>query len=1051
MDSFSKTHQAATLSIFNSRKFFFETMLRLKFILLAFFSLVVLFLQAQSNSILHVKRCPIKTLNFETGLQNNGSTHIITDRLGFTWVSTRTGLQRYNGYTLETITPIAGKDTFRINNPVYFFELHDGTIWISFKQTVLKYDYTTNSFGVVVSLPSAGLAPFAIVPLKETKEGIWCMQETKGIVMIDRNGKLLQQFNFFNPSLTDGILNSPELLYQDKITHNERQIFIAQSGSGNNSIFNDINNGNVLTFNTEGKKIRQLKFPGNNIMGLTCGQKKLYVLTKDTLFLISIDDYTINKRIPLTSVTAEKIIIGSLRFGSNNGMMLAINNHLFEMDAEGNYLYELTDLNRNPAVAAGFIHQIYPDRFKRIWLISNNDIKRIENIEIPFEHFIYSSEKDNFIRSIYYDTQKKVLIAGCFYSGIQLYDSLGNPLLEKTISSPLLKNIICIEKISDDEYLVLTLGGGWYLFNLSTHAVKLLKIPAAIQQVLRPTQMNFPNNIRQAGNDALIITTANNVFRCRIAGPELISAEPLLPELAELKNAVGACMYDSYKNVWAGTYNGKIIRITPDKKSQTFSLPYQYGVRCFAEDEEHNIWVGTEKGLYVFSVQGKLLKEFTHENGLRNDCIYAILPLDNGTAVFASTNLGLSLISIDGTIKNFSKEMGLQENEFNTGAALKTSSGKFYFGGINGITAFYPASLSAISDTPSLYITRLVVNDSLYNSSAGTWQGDSILLNYTKNRLRFDIAAIGLLNTNEYVYQYRMANFENAWQTTYQPAGINYTLDPGKYELEIICHPILSSAISFKKTFVIRILPPWWQTWWFRILAAALLIAIVIYVVHSYNRRKYVKKIQELETRNKIQLEKERISRDLHDNLGVQANAILHNSTLLSGEKSDIKNIVTDLQETAKEMLHNLRETLWAMKTSDVTAKDVWLRIINFMKQMGRHYTTIHFKVEGEVPKNFIIASNKALNIVLVLQESVNNAVKHAGATTIMAACTNNNNEWVITISDDGKGFDMNTAKEKTDSYGLQNMQERALSGNFKYAIETVPGKGTKTIISIAG
>jgi signal transduction histidine kinase len=1026
-------------------------MSRPDFFLLPLFSLAILFAQAQDKNMAYVKRCPVKTLNFETGLQNNGTTNIITDRLGFTWVSTRTGLQRYTGYSLQTITPIAGKDTFRINYPVYFFELHDGSIWISFKQTVLKYDCTTNSFSVLISLPSQGKTPFSIVPLKETKEGIWCMQEGKGIVVINSNGKLFQQFNFFNTSLTDDIINSPELLYQNKIAHNDNHIFITQTRNDNNSVYNDINKGKLLAFNTNEKKFRQLNLPDNNILGLACGPKSLYVLTKYKLFLINSDNYTINRQILLTSVTTEKIILGSLQVAGNNELMLAINNHLFVMDAEGNYLYELTDLNRNPVVAAGFILQIYPDRFKRTWLISNNDIKRIENIEIPFEHFIYSTEKDNFIRSVYYDPEKKVLLAGCFYSGIQLYDSLGNPLLEKTISSPLLKNIICIEKISEYEYLVLTLGGGWYVFNLSTHAVKLLKIPPAIQQVLRPAQMNFSNNIRQAGNNVLIITTASNVFRCRIAGPELVSAEPLLPELAELKNAVGACIYDSYKNVWAGTYKGKVIRIAPDKKNQIFSLPNQYGVRCFAEDAEHNIWVGTEKGLYVFSVQGKLLKEFTHENGLRNDCMYAILPLDSGATVFASSNLGLSLISLSGTVKNFSKEMGLQENEFNTGAACKTSSGKFYFGGINGITAFYPASLSAISDTPSLYITRLVVNDSLFNSSSGTWQGDSILLNYRQNRLRFDIAAIGLLNTSEYVYQYRMTSFENSWQTTYLPTGINYTLEPGKYELEIICHPILSSEISFKKRFVIRIFPPWWQTWWFRILSLLLLSTIIGSLVYGFNRRRYMKKIRALETRHKIQLEKERISRDLHDNIGVQANAILHNSILLSDERSDTKIIVADLQETAKEMLVNLRETLWALKTSDVTAKELWLRIINFMKQMGRHYTVINFKTEGDAPENSVLNSNKALNIVLVLQESVNNAVKHAGATTITASSTTIDNPWIITIMDDGKGFNLNVASIKKDAYGLQNMKERAASAGFEYRIESVPGEGTKTEIRIVG
>jgi signal transduction histidine kinase len=173
----------------------------------------------------------------------------------------------------------------------------------------------------------------------------------------------------------------------------------------------------------------------------------------------------------------------------------------------------------------------------------------------------------------------------------------------------------------------------------------------------------------------------------------------------------------------------------------------------------------------------------------------------------------------------------------------------------------------------------------------------------------------------------------------------------------------------------------------------------------------------------------------------------LHNSTLLNTENN--KTVVADLQDTAKEMLLNLRETLWAMKTTDVTATDLWLRIINFMKQMGRHYTTLDFALQGLPPQGLIISSTKALNIVLVLQETVNNAVKHAQAKTITAKSIVNNNNWQLLIEDDGKGFDIAAAQQKNDSYGLTNMQERAKSGGFNYTLASYIGKGTTTIVDI--
>ena len=83
----------------------------------------------QVNGPLLKKRCPVKTINFESGLLNNGTTNIITDKLGFTWVSTLTGLQRYNGYSMQTIKPVVGKDTFRVKGEFtakWFWEKQNG-------------------------------------------------------------------------------------------------------------------------------------------------------------------------------------------------------------------------------------------------------------------------------------------------------------------------------------------------------------------------------------------------------------------------------------------------------------------------------------------------------------------------------------------------------------------------------------------------------------------------------------------------------------------------------------------------------------------------------------------------------------------------------------------------------------------------------------------------------------------------------------------------------------------------------------------------------------
>ena len=276
----------------------------------------------------------------------------------------------------------------------------------------------------------------------------------------------------------------------------------------------------------------------------------------------------------------------------------------------------------------------------------------------------------------------------------------------------------------------------------------------------------------------------------------------MLPVTLKSTEQLNCFLYDRKHIIWAGTNNGNLLRLANGNLS-TIKIPSSFHVRSLTQDKQDNIWVGTDKGLYVYNNAGNLLKNFTIETGLLNDCIYSLLPADSD-AVFASSNLGLSYITLHAKPVNYTKESGLQENEFNTGSAVKTNSGKFYFGGVNGITTFYPGALFNIIDKPRLNITKLAINDSVYTNYSGIIKNNAINLRYNQNRIELSFAAIGLLNTNEYVYNYRLQNFETIWQTTHEPTGIKYALPPGNYVFEINCHPIFSSGKSFTRFINIK-------------------------------------------------------------------------------------------------------------------------------------------------------------------------------------------------------------------------------------------------------
>ncbi len=238
------------------------------------------------------------------------------------------------------------------------------------------------------------------------------------------------------------------------------------------------------------------------------------------------------------------------------------------------------------------------------------------------------------------------------------------------------------------------------------------------------------------------------------------------------------------------------------------------------------------------------------------------------------------------------------------------------------------------------------------------------------------------------------------------------------------------------------------------------LVSIAFFLFYFFRNNKRLRlKNEELKNKNEEiekalfkgqNIERKRVAADLHDSLGVQANSILYNATLLKTEIEGKENRIDFLHETAKEMMLNLRETLWAMKSNDILAMDVWFRVISFCQQMGRHYKHISISTEGNPPQEKMLTSPDALNVVMIIQEAINNAIKYADASNILVKSMVQNSTWQIYIEDYGKGFELDKAATKQDSYGLHNMKERANNSSFSYTISTALGKGTTIKIGIA-
>ena len=994
----------------------------------------------QAIGVHQLKRRPVKVINFEQGLLNNETTSVVTDAAGFTWISTRTGLQRFNGYTLDNINPVAAGDTIAINTPVYLFVLQNGNIWISYEKGVIVYDPYGRSFKKIISLPAAENSFFSIVPLLETKEGIWCMEHNNGIVIYINNKIIAVHNNVVNETNINDLINSNDLISSTNIAVNNRDIFIHSASK------------RILQINTD---VHEFKYLDNdeNIIGIGCSNENLFLTTQTRLSAINIRN---NQNVKTSSLN--KMFKGVLSYSciqpeTNGHLMVSLDGYVYDYDDDLSHANEFYTLNEDPLIPNGYVHHIYRDVFRRIWLLTNNDIRIMQNFDIPFQHYLYKKEVSNFVRNIYVDSQTGQLLAGCIDAqegssgGIQLFDSTGTPLWAKALRTASLANVENIIRLTNGNYLVTTSDRqGWYILSLAGKQLTKINLPTNAQTVEKVNATVWPNNLQRINDSTIFIASSINVFRCIFQNATLKSVKPILPFNGNPSNIINCFIYTSDKSLWVGTNSGVVYILRKDSSMKKQDVPGNYVVRCFTEDSLHHIWIGTDKGLYVYSASAQLIKTMNNQAGLLNDYIYAVLPVGHNAAVFASNKLGLSYISLNDSIKNFTKELGLQENEFNTESAFETTDGKFYFGGINGITAFYPSALSDVKDSPVVNITRLTVNGSRYDFSPTVWRNDSIILRYNQNYLQFDIAAFGQLNTDEYTYHYRLRRLEDKWQTTNKPTNIRYVLQPGSYLLEIRCTPIFSSNHIFKKTITIIISPPWWMTWWFRILVIACFVGIVAFIVRQYLRRQYQKKLAALQLQQEIQNERDRISRDLHDNIGAQLSFISSNIDWIidknneMGKEETLKQMYA-INTTAKNVMSNLRETIWALHKEEITLLEFSDKLKAYIQNILQLQSGLEFISEEKIGRNFILTPTEMLNIFRICQECINNVLKHADATLLKLMVQSDEKYFYIIIEDNGKGF--NSTETVSGHYGLINMKHRAEELNAKLIITSKEGRGT--------
>ncbi len=963
------------------------------------------------------------------GLLQTTLADIEVDKNNFCWISFPNGIQKFDGNNFVDVPVRPGLPDDKYAR---FFRCKNGDLLISHSQGISKYNSETDNFSLVFKPHiSYHQTPVFIGAAQDTLY----VYDEMGVITAFDCGSFKPLYEF-RTNLPGSSLNTEQrALFSSNIINHKAAMKIGSV---------------VYLFDLREKKIIDQSVIESVIyshtLRLISEHEVLYYNHRIKNALQCWNFITkSNTQLPIQGKD-EILINRSVIFPWQNKMLISFNNRLFETDSTLQVLRsELVNFQNEPVAGNAGIHKITEDNFGNLYLQTvNSGIRKITRNNYPIRYFGSLELKGNNILSVLPDKKNNRILTGGT-GGLFIFDTLQR-LIKQIITAPgsnrkLVPNGII--KAGNDGYIIFASGFN-NAFRLDKNLATLTPVSISSSLIPGKKHVDYFGNVLTNDGTKAIFQSQDKLYSIRFAGTKISEHR------FSVAYIVGGLWYN---NMIISHGMNELIFLEGNTFKELKKIPFSEGagIRCFTQDNSGGIYMGTNKGIFKIDTSGKILMRWNKTTGLPDECIYA-MRFDKDGFLWCSSNKGIFRINKDNSLLQLTRLDGLQENEFNSNVVAVADDGEFYFGGINGVSSFYPAAISSFDEKIKLLFTAIKANNEPVSQKTAVYNTEKLTLPYWKNSLSFDFVAMGNNNPDQYVYQYRLKGTDKDWIQNNGLQTIHYSLSPGKYYLQLYASRQFDKNAEPMKELVIVIHPPFWKSWWFRTIVALLLFVAVAYIINQRNKARYNRRLQQIENETRLEKERHRISKDLHDSLGAYANAVLYNTELLEKETAEWKKneLIGDLKFASKDIITSLRETVWALKKEQYTAEECLVRIRNFVQPLTRYYQHISFGIEGDAPASLVLHYAKALNVVRIVQEAVANSIKHSRAKNIrITSAAMPDNKWNLMVQDDGEGFDTSEMNNSEKGNGLNNMEYRAAEAGFVFSVHSTANKGTTINIII--
>ena len=790
-----------------------------------------------------------KHLTINEGLSQSTVNSIIQDREGVIWIATFGGLNKYNGYEFEVYNHNERDSTSISHNRINsLFEDKEGNLWVGTVNGLNRFDPSTQTF-IRYRLPNKGR--YVVYDILQDEQGNLWIATDAGLKFLNpasnqlvhirlnkiNDNQRIQSLYLDNGLLWLGFYRGLEII--DIKSRKIKPVPAALENTTDNSWIRAIQKSPTGEFwvATEADGTIRFQPKTNQITRYTRNEGLISNTVRDLLF-VNREQLWMGTRqgLSVLNISSGKIV---------------------------NYSYSPAAADPSTSLSHASVRCLFQDRSKNIWLGTySGGVNLVYNFKKSFFYKGHSRSDINGlsnreVNSILQEGPKSFWI-GTDGGGLNYWDRQSGKVEVFTYnpnSTRSFNSIKSIENHDDPAKLWLGTSGGLLIFDKKTKAFsdfedikKGYNVPFDQNYYL----LNLPMGLWVGSNFNGVSLIRNNkvVRKYRGEGPNAINSE-----------AISCLIQDENKGLWIGhQYRGLNYLDFKTNKIKSYVLDENNprslssnAVFCLFIDSKKRLWVGTDGGgLNYFDPVNEQFFAINKQNGLTNNTIQAIEEDEKGN-LWISTNKGIFKITIKSKtlpiqsnqldIVNYTVQDGLQSNQFNQGSVFKSKSGELFFGGINGLTSFFPDRIAVNKHRPAVIFTSFKIlnrdSTSVDQSPLGKPINllNEITLKHNEAYFTIKFAALNYIYPERNKYAYKLEGFpDETWHYVDGQRAATYTnLDPGTYVFKVKAANN-SGVWSLKpRELKITVLPPWWQTK-FAYLIYFLVAVLLLYLFNYYSK-----------------------------------------------------------------------------------------------------------------------------------------------------------------------------------------------------------------------